>query len=169
MSPGIGSHHSSRNETDSWITPRAIIDALGPFDLDPCACIPQPWPCAARYYDVNTNGLIQPWAGRVWLNPPYGRRCAQWLARLAAHGNGIALVFARTETVMFFEHVWPKCHALLFIEGRISFHRPDGTIGCGNSGGPSVLIAYGKENAKALKTCGIDGAYVVGPATKEAV
>lgn len=70
---------------------------------------------------------------------------------------------------MFFEHVWAKCDALLFIRGRLSFFRPSGErapLGH-NSGGPSVLIAYGSENAKALKTCGIDGAYVVGPATKE--
>lgn len=65
MSRAIGSHHSANSQTDSWITPRSIIDALGPFDLDPCACIPQPWPCAARSFDVNTNGLLQDWGGGV--------------------------------------------------------------------------------------------------------
>ena len=99
---GIGSHTKpNRGATDSWITPKAIIDALPPFDLDPCECIPQPWPCAARSYTITDHGLFQLWSGSVWLNPPYGPETGKWLGRLAAHGNGIALIFARTETDMF--------------------------------------------------------------------
>ncbi len=40
------------------------------------------------------------------LNPPYGEQTERWLAKLAKHGNGIALVYARTETKMFFDSVW---------------------------------------------------------------
>ncbi len=31
---GMGSHHATSSITDEWITPREILDALGPFDLD---------------------------------------------------------------------------------------------------------------------------------------
>jgi hypothetical protein len=89
-------HTRSVLTTDSWITPRWLIDRLGPFDLDLCACTPQPWPCAARQYTEADNGLLMPWDGLVWLNPPYGRATGAWLNRLALHGEGIALVFART-------------------------------------------------------------------------
>jgi len=91
-----------------------------------------------------TNGLTIPWEGCVWLNPPYGRETDSWLARLAAHPEGgVALIFARTETAMFFEHIWPKATALLFLEGRLTFCDRHGKPAQHNSGGPSVLVAYG--------------------------
>lgn len=107
MGRGIGGHQRAyEGATESWLTPPAIIQALGEFDLDPCACLHQPWPTAKGHYTIEDNGLLKAWAGRVWLNPPYGPETGRWLGRLAEHGNGIALVFARTETQMFFEHVW---------------------------------------------------------------
>ena len=139
--------------TDSWITPRWIIDRLGPFDLDPCACDPQPWPCAHENW--TENGLMLPWHGLVWLNPPYGRQLGIWLNRLAVHGSGIALVFARTDTKAFHENVFPFASMLCFLRGRITFHRPSGDRAPEghNSGGPSVLIAYGATAKKRLLLC----------------
>lgn len=32
----------------TWLTPKYIIDELGPFDLDPCAADSMPWPTAKR-------------------------------------------------------------------------------------------------------------------------
>lgn len=142
-------HMRRHTSTDDWITPKALIDRLGPFDLDPCACVPQPWPCAAAQFTAEDNGLMRPWHGMVWLNPPYGQATGAWLNRISLHGKGIALVFARTDTKHFFRYVWPHATALLFLRGRITFFRPDGThppFGH-NSGGPSVLIAYGDTAA----------------------
>jgi len=82
------------------------------------------------------------------------------MAKLAEHGDGVALLFARTETAMFHKYVWPIADALLFLKGRLHFHRPDGTRAPGNAGGPSVLVAYGRENALALRDSGLDGAFV---------
>lgn len=79
---------------------------------------------------------------------------------LTALGNGIGLLFGRTETGMFMQHIWKKADAILFLYGRLTFHRPDGSKAKGNSGGPSVLIAYGDNNVKALKNCGLPGAFV---------
>ena len=86
-----------RTETgkDEWLTPPEIIHALGCFDLDPCAPVVRPWPTATRHYTIEDNGLVQPWDGRIWCNPPYGTETGRWLARMAEHGNGIALIFAR--------------------------------------------------------------------------
>jgi hypothetical protein len=55
--------------------------------------------------------------------------------------------------------VWDKADAILFMKGRVKFHLPDGSQG-GTAGAPSVLIAYGAENVKALETCGIPGKIV---------
>jgi len=142
--------------TDVWLTPPAIIEALGEFKLDPCASIDQPWTTAWNTYTIEDDGLAQPWFGRVWMNPPYGKQLGAWLKKLANHNDGIALVFARTETKAFFEGVWDRADAILFIKGRLRFHYPDGSLG-GTAGSPSVLVAYGKNNVEALEKCGIEG------------
>jgi hypothetical protein len=146
----IGGHQSAAMLNDEWLTPPEILQALGPFDLDPCAPIKRPWPMAAEHYTVEDNGLTQPWVGRVWCNPPYGLEAARWLDRMAQHGNGIALIFARTETRMFFDHVWRRADAVLFIEGRLHFHHVNGARAKANSGAPSCLVAYGENNVRAL-------------------
>ncbi|TWU22477.1 DNA N-6-adenine-methyltransferase (Dam) [Novipirellula galeiformis] len=152
-------HTRNAETTDSWITPPGIINDLGPFDLDPCACEPQPWACAKRQYTESDNGLLLPWDGFVWCNPPYGKLMTHWLNRMALHSNGIALVFARTETRSFFADVWPFASSLLFIKGRLTFYRPDGSKPKEghNSGGPSVLIGYGDEAERRLANSSIAG------------
>lgn len=110
-----------------------------------------PWHTATQMLTKRIDGLAAPWWGRVWLNPPFGREAAQWLEKLAHYGNGIALIPARTETAMFYRSVWGRASAVCFVRGRPHFHRPDGTRAPFNSGAPIALIAYGAENATALK------------------
>lgn len=155
------SFERSANGKDEWLTPPAIIQSLGEFDLDPCAPIKRPWPTAKKHYTREDNGMMQPWQGRIWLNPPYGTETARWMRRLAHHGNGIALTFARTETKMFFDTIWKKADAILFVRGRLAFHNVDGTVGKNSAGAASCLIAYGKENVVALQQSGIDGQLIV--------
>jgi hypothetical protein len=158
---GIGGHTLPNNgRTNDWITPKYVVDSLGTFDLDPCECLQQPWPCASRSYTIRDNGLSQPWAGRVYCNPPYGEEAWPFLERMGSHRNGVSLVFARTETKMFQLHVWQHADAILFLAGRLHFHYPDGRRAKGNSGGPSVLIAYGQQNVESLAKCGLPGALV---------
>ena len=145
---------------DEWLTPPEIIEACGPFDLDPCSPIIRPWDTARKHYTIKDNGLWKPWSGRVWLNPPYGQNTRLWLDKIVSHGDGIVLTFARTETRMFFKYVWPHADSILFIEGRLYFHYVDGTKAKANSGGPSVLIAYGKANTEILKNSGIKGKFI---------
>ena len=90
----MGDHQSANMKEETWLTPPELLSTLGSFDLDPCSPIQRPWETAAKHYTVEHDGLKQPWHGRVWCNPPYGRKAGQWLARLADHGNGIALIFA---------------------------------------------------------------------------
>ena len=145
--------------THDWLTPPEILAALGPFDLDPCASEHQPWRTAARQLTIRDDGLTQPWAGRVWCNPPYGPFAARWLERCAEHGNAVAFVFARTETAVFQDHVWPKADAVLFLRGRVSVRLPGGWR-TSTSNAPNVLIAFGQNNAAGLRACGIPGAFV---------
>ena len=145
-------------QSDEWLTPPALLAALGTFDLDPCAPIVRPWPMAKRHFTTIDDGLKQHWGrGRVWCNPPYGRETGRWLHKLADHGHGLALIFARTDTEMFHEYVWHRAHAVLFLRGRIHFHYVDGRRAPSNAGGPSCLVAYGAREAARLAKYKLDG------------
>ena len=79
--------------SDVWFTPPHIFDALDiDFDLDPAA--PPggaPWIPATNHYSEIDDGLLQPWHGLVWLNPPYSTP-RLWIERLRKPGEGVALV-----------------------------------------------------------------------------
>lgn len=95
--------------TDEWYTPKEIIDALGEFDLDPCAPVNPLWQTGKVMYDKNADGLKQEWKGRVWLNPPYSRPLIEkFISRMAEHGNGIALLFNRCDSKMFQDIILKK-------------------------------------------------------------
>ena len=160
----MGSHQSAAAQSVVWLTPPHVLEALGgweSFDLDPCAAPdPRPWSTARRMFgEADGDGLSIDWDGRVWCNPPYSTADA-WLARMGAHGNGSALIFARTETETFFSRVWEEAHGLLFLRGRLWFHHPDGTRAKANGGAPSVICAYGAEEMDRLAACDLAGAFV---------
>lgn len=161
----IGSHHSAAPGSTTWLTPPHILDALGgwqSFDLDPCAApLPRPWPTAkAMNAREDANGLMIRWTGRVWLNPPYTTgEVDQWLARMAEHGSGVSLLFARTETETFHRRIWEQASGLLFLEGRLHFHIPTAPAPerCSSRGAEHEWFAYDPSKPKSLacRYCGM--------------
>lgn len=159
----IGSHQRAIGKSQVHLTPRPIIEALGRFDLDPCAATERPWDCAAENYVEADDGLSRPWFGRVWCNPPFDSRVVgRWVERLSEHGCGTLLVHARTET-HWFRPVWARATAILFLYNRINFCRPSGEPEPANSGAPVVLAAFGRLDADRLAQSGLAGALVSGP------
>ena len=159
---GFGHNKLERGKTVIWLTPPEILRVLGKFDLDPCSAPePRPWLTANHHFDgKNYDGLKEPWFGRVWLNPPYDTpTMTKFLKKMAEHKNGISFIFARTDTKVWQRWVFPFAHSLLFIEGRVSFHRPDGSLAWG-AGAPSVLISYSEFDTAILKVSGIKGALI---------
>lgn len=156
----FGNMHGGQDAKDEWLTPPHILAHLGQFDLDPCAPINRPWATATNHYTIEDSGLMQPWAGRVWMNPPYGNQTEKWMQRLAEHGNGIALIFARTETNSFFPWVWDYAAGLFFFKRRLAFYHADGTEADSAAGAPSVLVAYGSDNAEVLSRIPLQGKFV---------
>ena len=119
-------HFSS--ETPEHYTPSRILDAvyacLGGIDLDPCSNEGIATVAAAQHFTAADDGLAQPWHGRVYMNPPYGREIESWVDKLVAeHTAGrvtqaIALVPARTDTQWFLKlSEFPCC----FVIGRLTF------------------------------------------------
>jgi hypothetical protein len=158
---GFSSHEICENTTHVWLTPEWVLSPLGKFDLDPCAATTRPWPTAARHLTVAEDGLSQAWPQneRVFLNCPYDD-APSWFRKMAEHGNGIALIFTRTDTAWWSRWVTPYASAFLFLEGRLKFCREDGQASGGSAGAPSVLIGYGQANAQTLRTCGLKGTYL---------
>lgn len=154
---------------EEWLTPPNLIKALGPFDLDPCAppASRRPWDMATRHYcgagegegAEAVDGLLAPWVGRVWLNPPYGKETFKWMRRLAEHKSGVALIFARTETKGFHDEIWRKAHSVFFFRGRLSFFHVTGEKG-GTSNAPSCLVSYHEEDTLRIHLSGIVGKLV---------
>lgn len=125
--------HLSTGQPEHY-TPRVIIDAVlacfdGVIDLDPC-CENRTIPNvpARLHYTQREDGLKQPWSGRVYMNPPYGRKIDAWIEKLCAeHHNGnvtqaIALVPARTDT-QWFKRL--RDFVCCFVEGRLTFSGSD--------------------------------------------
>ena len=115
---------SSRN--DDWSTSPATFDKLnrefGPFDLDPAASVGNAK--CPHFYTAAENGLLRPWTGRVWLNPPYGRTIGLWMAKArqeaAAGALVVCLVPARVDARWWRESV-AVASLVRLLPGRLRF------------------------------------------------
>jgi hypothetical protein len=122
-------------KSEEYDTPGYLLEVarsvLGGFDLDPASNeSAQHTVGAATYYTKEQDGLSQPWAGRLWLNPPYGKTAGKsnqelWAQRLIAEykaGNVTAAILLVKAAVGYrwFEELfrdWPVC----FLRERLSF------------------------------------------------
>lgn len=143
---------------DQWLTPPALLGRLGKFDLDPCSPVDRPWDTAVRHLTILDDGLALPWSGRVWLNPPYSGT-GKWMAKMAAHGNGLALVNARTDTGWFLDWVWERAASVFFFHNRIHFFRPSGEEGK-RGWNASVIAAYSQVDSEVLYRAGFKGKFI---------
>lgn len=133
------------SKTDLWATPQDFFDALDAefhFTLDVCA-LPENAKCE-KFYTPDMDGLSQPWKGRVWCNPPYGREIGQWVRKafFAFISGGaevvVMLLPARTDTRWFHEYIYNKAE-IRFIKGRLKFG------GSTNSAPfPSMVVVFRK-------------------------
>lgn len=139
--------------SDEWYTPARVFDALGTvFDLDVSAPIGgAPHVPCRRYLTQADDGLTAPWAGFVWMNPPFGGRngLAPWLDRFFAHGNGIALTPDRT-SAPWWQDAADKADAILFTRGKVQFDRPDGSVGKSPGNGTTLWAIGGGAVADLL-------------------
>jgi phage N-6-adenine-methyltransferase len=108
------------------------------------------------YYDEEANSLKQPWEGRCWCNPPYGRGVIAWVNK-AAYEAGcvrvkspgplvVMLLVPRTDTE-WFRIAAQTADEIRFIKGRLQFEgQPN------KAPFPScVVIWYGSHNVAPYK------------------
>jgi len=120
----------AKRETDAengWQTPRFLVErvraVLGDIYLDPCTTKANPCD-AARFYTPADDGILMPWEGRVYCNPPYGRTIAHWVDKAIGHAHGggqvVMLVPARCDS-RWFHRLSRVATGLLLFSGRLSF------------------------------------------------
>jgi len=140
--------------TNDWYTPAYIIEkarhVLGGIDLDPASCAEANTVVGAtRFFTEEDDGLAHHWAGRVWLNPPYGRVAGRFVAHLTEERKlgmisaAIVLVNAHSSDARWFWPLWDG--TLCFTYQRLDF-----TAGGGRRQGSthgSALAYFGPEPA----------------------
>jgi len=159
----MSEHELSIGLSSEWFTPPEYFQKIGlTFDLDPCSPGPGHWVPAKKIYTKADDGLRQQWDGTVFVNPPFGGRRGQvpWLRKFLAHGNGIALVAARTSADWFHEVVVPARPLFCFPNGKTKFIRPDGSIGK-EPGTGIVLLGMGDVACDALRRSDIGVCMVI--------
>ncbi len=150
-SPSKWNRGMRSSDSPEWYTPAQILDPVravfGTIDTDPCShADAQPRIRARRYYTKEDDGLIQPWEGQAFVNPPYGDAIKPWIPRLIdAYTSGecrsvIALVPGRTDTDWFTPlFAYPIC----FVHGRLTFSNA-----AHGATFPSVVVYLGSELAR---------------------
>ena len=116
-----------KGSKQEWETPDALfaaLDAEFDFTLD-AAATPENAKCR-DYLTAECDALAVPWAGRVFLNPPYGTRIGRWVEkayREAQRGaTVVCLLPASTETRWWHAYAM-RAQEIRLIRGRLRFSR----------------------------------------------
>lgn len=148
--------------TNEWYTPPEVVAAvkqvLGRIDLDPASCeaanrVVQ----ADRYYAKEQNGLMHPWYGKIFLNPPYGKTDLGGASNLEAftrylvneyalhHVTEAILLIPTNTATSWFTLLWqfPIC----FPHYRIRFYQESGEPSNGVSFG-TCFVYLGSNTAR---------------------
>jgi len=162
--PAVATYAHHRSTSNEWYTPVEYVNAarevMAGITLDPASCeYANKVVRAAMYYDIDTNGLLQPWEGSVFLHPPYGlddngdSNVATWVAKLISEFNGgkvkeaILLVNATPER-KWFQPLWqyPVC----FTDHRIQFYNANGQSNQPTQGNAFVYLGPHKLTFAAI-------------------
>lgn len=144
--------------SEPLVVPPTIVDKLGEFQFH------------LDFYGAPEKlidaVLVEPWQGRVFLAPGYSGHTRKLLTRMANHNHGTVFIGARPETALFQRYVFGHATAVLFIEGRVSLVGFESRLPVTSSAAPTALVAYGEDDAMALRRADIVGTFVWTEAAK---
>ena len=131
------------SDLEHWLTPPSFLElvvrVMGAIDMDPATNRASLVPANDHCYVEERNGLLVPWKGRLFCNPPYGTKIPLWcermhqvMRRLKSAEQLIGLLPARVDTDWCQRHVLESADAWVLWSGRITFWRawePDAVPG----------------------------------------
>ena len=136
------------SKTGEHTTPRSLFDPLNEqykFTLDVASTAENA--LCPTFYTEEEDGLVLPWTGRVWCNPPYGRGIGDWVKKGYETESAevvVMLLPARTDTKWFHQYIWytswnAPYHGvkLQFLKGRLKFSNAKNSAPF-----PSMLVVF---------------------------
>ena len=150
--------HETQVKSNEWYTPEYIFKAIDTtFDLDVASPIKRDYCFVPTQNFITQNSLDQNWIGFVWMNPPFVNQKTKylWIEKFINHKNGIALMPDRT-SAPWWQYFAKNADAILFVDGKIKFIKPDGSKG-ESPGNGTTLFAIGAKGIQCLKTAEING------------
>lgn len=164
-----------------YYSPREIVSrartVLGDIDLDPSSSVIANQAVQAKtFFDLEKNGLLQPWFGKVWMNHPFSRsekackpRCTkkrckkrgyclnedhpgntEWIQKLTTEYDAGNIDEAICITFASTSEGWFKpllAHPQCFVHGRVNYYLPNGKVKRGVTKG-SVVTYLGNNPAR---------------------
>lgn len=140
--------------SNDWITPPSVFLPLHGryhFKIDPCTYSNNPLGLPIFFTEKN-DGLKQQWTENCFVNPPY-THLFDWVYRtalMAVHHKtvNVMLLPCGTDTRWFHEIIYDKERnewrggvTVQFMQGRIKFIRPNGTVGA-QPRTPNMLVIF---------------------------
>ncbi len=143
---------------NEYYTPSKYVEAarqvMGGIDLDPASCtFAQKTVKATEHYTEEDDGLVQEWAGRVFLNPPYAYPLVQQfinkLCESFARGDVTQAVLLTNNSAdtKWFHDAAIMAGTICLTLGRINFLKEDGPESSPTNG---QAFFYFGDNARAF-------------------
>jgi len=152
MTMRVGNTKKDYKPNDECYTPDWIFQRLGiKFDLDVCA--PKgglDWIPAKTHFSKEDDGLVQPWVGRVWMNPPYSQP-KEWVAKWLKHNNGFALLPVSKSA--WYSELWDSEAKCVVLPYNVRFIKPDSSKL--SIFMPTMIWAINETNVTILKQSGL--------------
>lgn len=134
-------------------TPIPLIEAarqvMGGIDLDPASSTAANATVRAnRYFTRQDNGLLQPWHGRVWLNPPRNAKDMKAFIGKLLSEDGVVQAITLTELISDTEYgqsLVGNADIISLLRGRVKHQRPDGKLDAPVRG--SMVCGFGVNMA----------------------
>ena len=125
-----------------WSTPDYLYQSLDRefhFELDACAS-PENAKCS-KFYGVQEDSLMLPWAKSTWCNPPYGKPISKFIHKAVQESKKgcvvVMLLPVRTDTKWFHAYCLDPRVEIRFMKGRLIFGD-----GKGRAPFPSMVVIF---------------------------